>query len=386
MKAISPEITRTKRGSATALAESPKNPDVVWVGSDDGALFVTRDGGKAWADVLPGLLAAGLPGPRHVATVEASRYAEGRCYVALDGHRSDDDAAHVFVTEDYGQTWKSLRGNLPAGPTRVVREDIVVENLLYAGTEFGAFASINRGGSWNRLNGATLPTVAVHEFAQPTTANDLVAGTHGRSVWALDVTALRQMTPDVVRGKATLFVPSPVVRWQREPDRGYPFSSADRRFTGQNPVSGATIDYVLGKKAEKASLRISDAAGHAISELSASTEPGFHRVTWDLGSVRTGRPARPGPAKGPNPKDPVPEAIAESEFALNPLARTRFGRGVPPGTYRVTLTVDGVEAAQPLAVEADPAAPPEAATAIDEVEEAEREQNRERPVRVRADN
>src|SRR5262249_29955247 len=156
LRPISPEITATEQGSATALAESPKNPNVIWVGTDDGALWVTRDGGVKWTSVIQNV---GLPGARWVATLEASRFAEGRCYVAFDAHRSDDDEPYVYVTDDYGKTWKSLRGNLPTGSSRVLREDIQNENLLYVGTEFAAWASLNRGESWTKINN-NLPTVA----------------------------------------------------------------------------------------------------------------------------------------------------------------------------------------------------------------------------------
>src|SRR5262249_9344569 len=145
LRIISPEITASSKGSATALAESPRNPAVLWAGTDDGALWVTRDGGTNWTNVAKNV---GLPGPRWVASLEARRFAEGRCYAAFDAHRSDDDAAYLFVTEDYGQTWKSLRGNLPVGSTRVLREDIKNANVLYVGTEFAAWASVDRGQSW----------------------------------------------------------------------------------------------------------------------------------------------------------------------------------------------------------------------------------------------
>ncbi len=120
LRIISPEITRTKQGSGTALAESPRNPNVVWAGTDDGNVWVTKDGGKDWQNVTDKV---GLKGPRWVSTIEASRFEEGRAYVCFDGHRSDDDDPHVFVTEDFGQTWKSLRANLPWGSTRCLRED-----------------------------------------------------------------------------------------------------------------------------------------------------------------------------------------------------------------------------------------------------------------------
>ena len=137
--------------SATALAESPKNPDVLWAGTDDGAVWITRDGGKTWTDLSANFKAAGLPGPRWVASIEPSRVRPGRCYIVFDAHRSNDDEPYVFVTEDFGQSWKSLRGNLPTGSTRVLREDLRDPELLYLGTEFAAFASIDRRAAWLML-------------------------------------------------------------------------------------------------------------------------------------------------------------------------------------------------------------------------------------------
>ena len=196
-KIISPEITRTKRGSATALAESPRNPDVLWAGTDDGDLWVTRDGGKNWTNVTDKV---GLPEPRWVATIEPSRFAEGRAYVAFDAHRSDDDEPYVFVTEDFGQTWKSLRGNLPGRlDARACARTSRTRTCSTCGTEFAVWASLDRGESWTKINN-NLPTVAVHEFAIHPTAGEIVAATHGRSLWILDVTPLRQMTAAVVEG------------------------------------------------------------------------------------------------------------------------------------------------------------------------------------------
>ena len=349
-KPISPEITRTNRGSATALSESPRNPDVLWVGTDDGAVQITRDGGKTWTDVSANFKAAGLPGPRWVSSIDASRWVEGRAYVVFDAHRSNDDQPYVFVTEDFGQSWKSLRGNLPTGSTRVLREDFFAKDLLYLGTEFAAWASIDRGQSWTKINGNTLPTVAIHEIAQPTTANEIVVGTHGRSIWILDVSALRQLTPAIVKGTAPkLLNPSPAIRWQIAPGTVGPFSESARRFVGQNPVRGAIIDYVLPKKVGQISLKISDIGGRTVAELKPSAEPGLHRVVWDM---QVAAPPRP---KGTSDADPV--------------ARPNFGNSEGTGTYRVVLSVDGVEQSAPLIVEGDPNAPRTATSARDEVEE-----------------
>ena len=307
LKAISPEITRTKRGSATALAESPRNADVLWAGTDDGALWVTRDGGQQWTNVASKIP---LPGPRWVASIEASRFAEGRAYVALDGHRSDDDEPYVFMTDDFGQSWKSLRGNLPWGSTRVLREDLKNKDVLYLGTEFAAWVSINRGSSWTRIN-SNLPTVALHEIAQHPTMGEMVAATHGRSLWALEQAPLRQMTPDIVKAKAHLFEPNVAVRFRAEPPRLSPWSGS-RRFQGDNPPSGAPIYYSLNGKVDKVTLKVVDFAGKTINDLETKSNPGLHRVDWNYRAANA-----------------------------------------PPGMYRILMNVDGQDFEQNLKLEAE---------------------------------
>jgi photosystem II stability/assembly factor-like uncharacterized protein len=323
LKVISPEISRTKRGTGTAIAESPLNPDVLYVGTDDGNLWVTRDGGKNWSNITP--LAeggdkpkAGLPGPRWVASIEPSRYADGRAYVVFDGHRSDDDSPYVFVTEDFGATWKSLNANLPPGSTRVLREDPIKENLLFVGTEFAVFASVNRGGHWTKINNK-LPTVAVHELAIHPTSGEMVAATHGRSLWVLDITPIRQMSGDVLKSRTYLFEPAPAVRWHWELPKGATFFDGAHKFVGENPPNGAVMYVALPKKADKLHLKIVDYAGKTVANLGVKNEPGLQRVVWEL------------PHAGP--------------------------RNPAPGLYRAVLTVDGKEYVQPVRVEADPTQP-----------------------------
>ncbi|HET6572056.1 MAG TPA: PDZ domain-containing protein [Fimbriiglobus sp.] len=337
LKQISPELTRSPKGSMTALGESPRTPDVLWAGTDDGQLWVTKDAGVNWTNVTDHLLQAGLPGYRWVATVEPSRTRDGRCYVVLDAHRSNDDKPYIFVTDDFGQTFKPLTANLPSfGSTRCLREDIVNPDILYAGTEFGAWVSANRGASWSKLGG-NLPTVAVHEFAQPTVANELVAATHGRSVWVLDVNAIRQMKPAVLTAKVTLFTPATAVRWKIGVGGESPYSVTDRKFVGTNPTRGATIEYLLTEKADKVAVKVVDVTGRTVRTFrDPPAGAGLHRLEWNLAgpSQRGQRGGGGGGGRG--------ELI---------------GPQVQPGMYRVVLTVGGKEYAHPLTVELDPNAP-----------------------------
>jgi hypothetical protein len=288
-----------------------------------------------------------------VASLEPSRAAnaDGRCYVCIDAHRSDDDRPYIFVTEDFGESWKPIMTNLPEfGSSRVLREDITNPNVLYCGTEFGLWASVNRGTSWANINN-NLPTVAVHEVAQPTTASEIVVATHGRSVWVVDVNSLRQMPERTLRAgneerklnplkdEVTLFEPAPVVRWKLDGGRGFPYSRDVRKFYGTNPELGASLDYMLNKPAKAVTLKVSDVNGKVVRDFrTAPTEVGFHSLRWNLSGG--------------------------GGFGGGGGGGGRFGGGggavVPAGGYRVTLTVDGKEYTQALVVENDPKADPKA--------------------------
>jgi photosystem II stability/assembly factor-like uncharacterized protein len=355
LKAISPEITRTERGSATALAESPRDPDLLYVGTDDGALFGTTDGGKSWRDLLafgdptgdPGAEPAAdrggpratadgprplrelLPQPLWVASVEASRFADGRVYLALDGHRHDDDAPWIFVSEDAGATWVPIRGDLPRGSTRVLREDLTNPDLLYCGTEFGLYVSLDRGASWTRFHGGGLPTVAIHEIAQHRSSGEIVLATHGRSLWAAEVAALRQMDAEARAAAVHLFAPNDPVLWARRHGRGT--SGGARAFSGRNPGSEAGLFFRLGADARAVRLTVRDAAGQVVRSLEAPTTAGLHRVDWDL---------RRDPPAG--------EETGRGGF------RRRGGQQAEPGPYRLVLEVDGAVAERSFSVLSDP--------------------------------
>lgn len=325
LKVISPELTRTKQGTLVSLSESPRTPDVIWAGSDDGYVWVTRDGGNNWTNVTENVLKSGVPKHFWVSTLEASRANSGRCYVALDAHRSDDDKPYLLVTEDYGANWKLITANLPEfGSSRVLREDIRNPNILYCGTEFGAFASTNRGEKWHPL-GEGFPTVAIHEFAQPTTADEIVAATHGRSLWVLDVSSVRQLKPKTT--EPTLFAPSSVIRWRLGVGGETPVRVSDRLFVGQNPNRGAVLEYFLPEDAEKVSLKLVDLDGKTVRDFQRpATKAGFHRVPWNL-------------------LVPIRSATGNRQTAVR------------SGTYRAVLTVGDKEMSQLLVIQPDPNRP-----------------------------
>lgn len=465
LKKISPEISATKRGTATAFAESPIDPNVLYVGTDDGALWLTEDGGHAWLALIgaeesgseasevsldrqvfysmssddppatpqrrnrfgrfmerlkqsdangdgkiqrsemPERLAGifdrvdkdsdgvlsmeeiqeyaesrqsrrgaargsgegeegrrrdpearaddpelsnrsifqlgsslldQLPRRLWVSDIVCSRFDAKRVYVTFDGHRSDDDAPYIFVTEDQGKTWAPLHETLPrsAGSVRTIEEDRVRADTLYLGTEFGAWVSIDRGKTWGKLG--NLPTVAVHEFAQHALVDDLVAGTHGRSVWVLDVKALRQVSPETSKQAVTLYEPAPAVIWRSDLRRG-----ATRDFTGRNPAAGASIWYSLEKDTPNLKLRITELDGKLVRELQPKTEAGFHRTVWNL-------------------RRAVPEG-----------RRSRFRRGqrVEPGKYIVALVLGEKTWSQELTVGTDPNFPDASWLQYEELEE-----------------
>ena len=353
LKQISPDLTKSKKGSMTALAESPVTAGVLWAGTDDGNLWVSKDGGGKWDNVSENYAKAGVPGPRWVSSIEPSRDKEGRCYVVLDGHRSDDDKPYVLVTDDYGATFKFINGNLPGfGIARVLREDIVNSNVLYLGTEAGAWVSIDKGASWSPLGG-NLPTVPVFEFAQPTTEPELVAGTHGRSVWVTDIAALRQIKPAVLKADVTLFTPATATRWKLGAGGESPYSVTDRRFVGKNPKSGASIDYYLAKPAKTVNAKIIDVAGKTIFNFEKEpTTAGLHRLDWNLAAARTTGVAGGG-------------------------GRNRRPTPVGAGSYKVVLTVDGKEFTELLTVELDPNLPKDAVS-VEGFEAADKDYQAER--------
>ncbi|MBI3668732.1 MAG: hypothetical protein HY237_02975, partial [Acidobacteria bacterium] len=232
----------------TTVSESLLTSSVLWVGSDDGNLQVTRDGGKTWknvADKVPG-----VPKDTYVARVVASRYAEGTAYVAFDGHRGNDFHVYLFLTTDYGETWKAISNGIPAnnGTLHVVREHPRNPSLLFAGTEYGLYVSFDRGANWTRLK-MNLPTAPVDDIAIHPRENDLILGTHGRSIWLLDdITPLEQLDAKVLASEVRLFDIRPATAWRMYGHKG---NTGHKFLTAPNPPYGALISYYLKSKVDE---------------------------------------------------------------------------------------------------------------------------------------
>src|SRR5260370_2843058 len=223
-----------------AIGESPRDGNVIWVGTDDGNLQLTRDGGKTWKNVIDS-----VPGvPRHtlVSSVEASHHQPGTAYVTFDGHQTGDMKTYVYKTTDFGATWTPIPTDSMKGYAHVVREDLVKPDLLFAGTELGLFLRIDGGKQWAQFTG-TLPNVAIRDLAIHPRDSDLIIATHGRSVYIVDdITPIRQITPEVLESKLKVLAPQPTPI--RMPGSEQSFGGGDE-FVGSNSPELAFITYYM---------------------------------------------------------------------------------------------------------------------------------------------
>jgi hypothetical protein len=357
-------LTRDVTGAEThatilTLAESPVVPDLIWAGTDDGRIHVTRNGGGVWTDV-----SVNLPDPPRglwVSRVEPSHFQAGTAYVSIDGHRSDEFRPWIFKTTDYGVSWTRITGGIPDGhPIYVVREDPRNPNLLYAGSEFGVFFSVNGGGNWAPM-GEGLPTVSVHDLVIHPRDGDLIAATHGRSVWILDdVTALQQLTPEVRARDLHLFDQRVATKWRgisRGATRGHKLFmgrnplTIDQRAPGNSPSelqnSAAIHFWVTSATSGTVNLEISTLDGGRTVTHQVRAHPGINRFFWDLRlppseAELTALQARFGQAGG---------AAAARQRAGGQAAR---GAEVGPGTYLVRLSTGGQTVEGTLTVRDDP--------------------------------
>ncbi|HEV8186447.1 MAG TPA: hypothetical protein VGP83_01785 [Pyrinomonadaceae bacterium] len=319
-----------------SIAESPIQKGQIWVGTDDGNLQLTTDGGKNWSNLIKNV--SGLAANSPVSHVEPSRTDASTTFVAFDRHMFDDFRPYIFKTTDSGKSWTNISGNLPAKAyVQVVREDPKNRNLLYAGTELGLFASYSGGKEWMPLNLKNLPNVSVHDILVHPRENDLILATHGRSIWIFDdATPIQQMTPAILNSNAHLFSVRPALRYASAFTR---YGIGDKQFTGPNPPNGALITYYLKDKLdEKATLKLQvfDSAGKLVQDIERpSREKGLNRVAWNLrlGGAEVRRP-------------PTEEQLAFGGGSRGPQ--------VLPGTYTVKLTVNDKILEEKVEVKLDP--------------------------------
>jgi hypothetical protein len=261
-----------------AIAESPKNPSIVWAGTDDGNVQVTRDGGTTWTNVRNNL--PGIPDRAWINRIEASHFAECRAYLTIDNHRVDDFNAYVYRTDDCGASWRDISANLPDdGGSYVTVEDPINPAVRFVGTEWGVWTTVDGGGSWARLAN-NLPKVAVRDLVIHPRDGDLIAGTHGRSIWILDdITPLRGATAEALNRSAWLFEPRRATSWIRiNLGRKQP----DFLFRGENPPAGASLNFHLAEADGDISLAIEELMGDRRVEVDFVSQAGMNRVMWDL--------------------------------------------------------------------------------------------------------
>ena len=343
-------------GAINAIAPSRADGAEVWVGTDDGLVWLTRDGAKHWQRVTP----PGVPAWAKVGSVDLVAASPGTAYVAVDNHRQDDVRPYVYRTRDYGATWTEIGGGLPAGHyVSVVRADPERAGLLYAGTELGVSVSFDDGAHWQSLS-LNLPPAWVHDLLVKD--RDLVAATVGRALWVLDDLAPLRQRAGGVAGAPRLYAPSPAYRLRQNQNKDTPLTQETP--LGRNPPTGALIDYYLPEAAKgPVVLEIRDAAGTLVRRFSTADAPedlgaepyfsaswlrepvrlsaaaGAHRFVWDL--------------RYPRPKALEYQwSIAASPFES--AALTPSGPLALPGDYRVALVVDGRRLEAPLSIRPDP--------------------------------
>ena len=327
-------------GNISTLDESPLRKGLLYVGTDDGLIQVSRDAGATWTKMSK---FPGVPETTYVSRLVASRHAEGTVYATFDGHRSNDFRPYVLKSTDYGHTWTSIAGNLPANSSvQVIREHPRTPALLFLGNEVGAYYSPNGGRTWSKLQ-YNLPTVPVHDIAVQARENDLVIGTHGRGIFIIDdITPLEQIAEAEQRGTMTLFPvkPATLFNYNASIPGGARGAGAlgERSYAAPNPPFGTTLTYYMKDSIPRGrtlTLAIFDSTGKKVRDLAINAKPGLHRVTWDLRMA---------------PGYVLPRTAAESQPR---------GPFVLPGRYVARLAVPGRDSIMAMSVETTVAVNPD---------------------------
>ncbi|HSN85287.1 MAG TPA: glycosyl hydrolase, partial [Thermoanaerobaculia bacterium] len=313
-----------------SVSESPKNAEVIWVGTDDGNVQVTQDGGKTWTNVSGNV--TGVPKGTWVSHVEASPHDEATAFATFDGHATGDMSPHVYKTSDFGKTWKSLATEAVSGYAHVVKQDPVNPDLLFAGTEMGLYISADGGSRWARFTGK-LPKVAVRDLAIHPRESDLILATHGRGIYIVDdITPLRNLTREALEADVTMLPARPAPMVIPAAIQDFP---GDDEFVGANPEEAATIVYYLKKRHLIGDMRLEvyNDKGEKVATLPAGKRRGMNRVAW--------------PMRLPPPKLPGANSLVLQPFAM-------LGPRVPAGTYTVKLIQGDKTYTSPVELAPDP--------------------------------
>jgi hypothetical protein len=284
---ITPDVTGAEMYSTiVALAESPVRPGLLYAGTDDGNVWLSRNDGGSWEN-LTGRF-PGVPARTYVRRIEPSHFDSATFYVAFDNHRENDFTPYLYVTTDFGRSFRSIVNDLPKGGPdfiHVVREDPYNRDLLFVGTDVGVYVSLNRGATWQKFM-TGLPSVPVHDLKIHPRDRELIAGTHGRSIWIVDIAPLEQLSDQVLAGGAYLFQPKTAYQWGDPPAPGD--VSGHEVFRGQSPAYGAEIVYRLtgGDRRSRTQVVITDVRGDTLGRIEGSGGPGVHRVNWDFRGQR----------------------------------------------------------------------------------------------------
>ena len=332
-----------------AIAESPVEEGLIWTGSNDGLVHVTRDGGANWTNVTANI--PDLPPWGTVSNIEPSRYDAETAYISVDFHQVNNTNPYAYKTSDYGRSWKLISAGIPRSVfsyAHVVREDPVRRGMLYLGTENSLYVSFDDGGEWIPLQ-TNLPHAPVHWLTIQEHFNDLVVATYGRGFWILDdITPLQQLTDDVIGSSAHLFAPRPAYRFR---NKSPSVSQPNDPGAGENPRNAASIHYFLngGEPGGRVGISVLNGSGDVVRNLDAGPAvAGINRVYWDF---------RLPPSRTPRMRTPVLEHshVPIGDDGWRPAGESgRVSPLAPPGEYTVRLTVGDRQYTQPLIVLKDP--------------------------------
>lgn len=343
-------------GEITTIAESPVEEGLLWVGTDDGNVQLSRNTGESWQNVVGNV--PGLPDQIYVSRVIASHFDAGRAYATFDAHRDGDFRPFVYVTEDYGNNWRAITNGLPdEGSVNVIREHHLNPDLLFVGTEHSLFVSLDAGSNWMQFKN-NLPTAPIDDLVIHPRDNDLLIGTHGRSIWVMDdITFLSGMNPNLKQKKLHVMDVQPAAihqKWKATSYRG------QGEFAAHQPPDGAVINYWVGRGVEEpVSIEIITAEGRTVRSLQGSAEAGLQRVVWDLrldpmSSIRRGGQGRSGGAGGGAARG------MRSNPNMTPWLQQQLadrGPHVVAGIYTVRLSTGDESVAGTIEVRPDPADP-----------------------------